>query len=64
MPALRRAALTLEYEHVLMPIDILAGSDAVRQAIDGDAEPEEINALAAVPEPAWWSDATDCLLYA
>ncbi|MBM4090140.1 MAG: DUF1343 domain-containing protein [Planctomycetes bacterium] len=53
-----------EYEHVRMPIDILAGSDAVRQAIDGDAEPEEINALAAVPELAWWSDVTDCLLYA
>jgi uncharacterized protein YbbC (DUF1343 family) len=53
-----------EYEHTLMPIDIISGGDAVRQAIDANAtSPNEIRALAALDEAAWQRRAGRYWLY-
>ena len=51
-----------EYEELLMPIDILAGSSDVRQFIDRNGSDQELNLLSQAPEH-WWQDVQGCLLY-
>jgi uncharacterized protein YbbC (DUF1343 family) len=51
-----------EYEADLMPIDILTGSTAVRELIDGNGSDTELLALSKAPTD-WWSSVQSCLLY-
>lgn len=51
-----------EYETVLMPIDILAGSDGVRAFVDGQRPLRDLDTLAA-PPPDWWQRVRRFLLY-
>jgi uncharacterized protein YbbC (DUF1343 family) len=51
-----------EYEDVLLPIDILAGSDRVRAFVDGELGLDQLDALAAAPGD-WWRRVRRCLLY-
>jgi len=51
-----------EYETVLMPIDILAGSDGVRAFVDGHRPLRDLDTLAA-PPPDWWQRVRRFLLY-
>jgi uncharacterized protein YbbC (DUF1343 family) len=51
-----------EYETVLMPIDILAGSDGVRAFVDGQRPLRDLDTLAAPPAD-WWQRVRRFLLY-
>lgn len=51
-----------EYEADLMPIDILTGSTAVRELIDGNGSDAELLALSKAPTD-WWPSVQSCLLY-
>lgn len=51
-----------EYETVQLPIDILAGSTAVREFVDGERPLRELEALSA-PPPDWWQRVRRFLLY-
>ncbi|MBL8756190.1 MAG: DUF1343 domain-containing protein [Planctomycetes bacterium] len=51
-----------EYEATLQPIDILAGSPAVREFVDGERPLDQLDALAA-PPPDWWQRVRRTLLY-
>lgn len=51
-----------EYEAVKMPIDILAGSGAVRSFVDGDRPWRDLEQLAAAPTD-WWQRVRRFLLY-
>jgi uncharacterized protein YbbC (DUF1343 family) len=51
-----------EYETVQPPIDILAGSTAVREFIAGERPLRDLDALAAPPKD-WWQRVRRCLLY-
>jgi uncharacterized protein YbbC (DUF1343 family) len=51
-----------EYETVQLPIDILAGSTAVRAFVDGERPLRDLDALAA-PPPDWWQRVRRFLLY-
>lgn len=51
-----------EYETVLPPIDILGGSTAVREFVDGERPLHQLDALAA-PPPDWWQRVRRLLLY-
>jgi len=53
-----------EYEHEKEPIDILAGSPALRQAIDTGARAEEIAASWPATHQAFLAAREACLLYA
>ena len=50
-----------EYETTRMPIDILTGGSALREALDAGAVDAE--ALAALDAAAWWDEVRDALLY-
>jgi uncharacterized protein YbbC (DUF1343 family) len=52
-----------EYETRARPIDILAGSRAVRETIDAGATPEQIDALAAADAHGWWQAVEGSLIY-
>ena len=58
-PALLRA----EYESERMPIDILAGGDEVREAVERGLTKADVESLAGLDEAAWWREVDDCLLY-
>ncbi len=51
-----------EYEAKLLPIDILAGSPAVREFVDGDRPLAALDTLAAPPAD-WWQRVRRFLLY-
>lgn len=51
-----------EYENVLLPIDILAGSTAVREFVVGERPLQQLDALAAPPGD-WWQRVRRFLLY-
>lgn len=53
-----------EYEETIMPIDILSGSSALREAIETASVPACWSRLVAVDEDAWWATVADALLYA
>jgi uncharacterized protein YbbC (DUF1343 family) len=53
-----------EYETVAMPIDILAGTTAVRETIGDGATPEQVDALAKIDAQDWWQAVAASLLYA
>jgi uncharacterized protein YbbC (DUF1343 family) len=53
-----------EYEATLMPIDILAGSQRTREAIDRGATAEELAAGWRADEDAFRALRASCLLYA
>lgn len=52
-----------EYEAERMPIDILSGSSAVREAIDQGLDAERLDRLCDVDEASWWRDVGASLLY-
>ena len=52
-----------EYEHELMPFDILTGSSAARAAIDAGLTPETLAPLTGVDLPAWRERSGPHLLY-
>ncbi len=52
-----------EYEETLMPIDILTGSAAAREAIDRGADASTLDALASVDTNSWWHATADHRLY-
>ena len=54
-----------EYENRLRPIDIIAGSDRLRQAIDAGriASRLELEEAVRFDEAAWWEDVDSSLLY-
>ena len=53
-----------EYEHRLMPIDILSGSSRVREALDaGGTTPEDVAGLTEIDPGQWWERARPYLLY-
>lgn len=53
-----------EYEERLMPIDIISGSDAVRQVMDrGETSPAEVQQLAALDEATWLQRAKEYWMY-
>ena len=51
-----------EYEATLMPIDILTGSTAVREWVDGDGSDARLRELSREPLH-WWSSVQASLLY-
>jgi uncharacterized protein YbbC (DUF1343 family) len=51
-----------EYEEVQQPIDILAGSAAVREFVTGERSLQQLDAIAA-PPPDWWQRVRKFLLY-
>ena len=51
-----------EYEHVRMPIDILAGGDGVRAFVDGHRPLRDLDTLASAPSD-WWQRVRRFLLY-
>jgi uncharacterized protein YbbC (DUF1343 family) len=51
-----------EYETEKMPLDMLTGGDAVRQALDGGTLRSKLDKLSAT-EPSWWEIAQPHLLY-
>jgi uncharacterized protein YbbC (DUF1343 family) len=51
-----------EYEHVHLPIDILAGSPAAREFVDGDRPLRDLDVLAAAPAD-WQKRVRRFLLY-
>lgn len=53
-----------EYEEHKLPIDILTGSADTREALDSGIDADDVVALTAVDEGAWWKHVADCLLYA
>jgi len=52
-----------EYETEKRPIDILAGSSLLREAINAGAGPEAVANLAGCDRDAWWAEVGDALLY-
>ncbi|MGI8671673.1 MAG: exo-beta-N-acetylmuramidase NamZ family protein [Luteitalea sp.] len=52
-----------EYEHDKMPIDILAGSDGLRRAVDAGASPLEISVTCRLDATSFDGLRTPCLLY-
>lgn len=51
-----------EYEHTRMPMDILTGSEAVRQWVDDLGSDAELDGLCRAPAD-WWSRVANALLY-
>ena len=60
--ALRFNEPPYEYEHRLMPIDILTGSASARAWVDGDADAATLDSLADAPQ-GWWPATAPHLLY-
>ena len=52
-----------EYEHEKMPIDILAGSDGLRRAIDAGASPLEVSVTCRLDAGSFDAMRASCLLY-
>ena len=52
-----------EYEPEKMPIDILAGTSALREAIDAGAAPDEAAATLQLDDDSWWREVQPFLLY-
>ncbi|MFV2066631.1 MAG: exo-beta-N-acetylmuramidase NamZ domain-containing protein [Pirellulales bacterium] len=53
-----------EYETEKRPIDILAGSPGLREAIDAGLGPDEVSELAhGDQQDDWWAEVDDALLY-
>ena len=52
-----------EYEHEKMPIDILAGSDGLRRAIDAGASPQEVSVTCRLDAGSFDVMRTSSLLY-
>jgi uncharacterized protein YbbC (DUF1343 family) len=52
-----------EYEYKKMPIDILAGSDGLRHAVDGGASPQEVSITCRLDAGSFGALRTSCLLY-
>lgn len=52
-----------EYEYTLMPIDILAGSDNLRRAVDAGASPQEVSVTCRLDAGSFTALRTSCLLY-
>ena len=52
-----------EYEYDKMPIDILAGSDGLRRAVDAGASQQEISVTCRLDAGSFDSMRTSCLLY-
>ena len=53
-----------EYEHDRLAIDLINGSELLRQWVDdAAAEPSDLEALARVDEQRWAAERTDLLLY-
>ena len=53
-----------EYEHNRLAIDLINGSELLRQWVDDDAAtPGDLEALAAPDESAWRDDVEPLLLY-
>lgn len=53
-----------EYEHELLPIDMLTGSDRTRLALDRGPDPAGLEALSSVDADAWRTRTSDCRMYA
>ncbi len=52
-----------EYEYEKMPIDILAGSDGLRRAVDGGASPLEVSVACRLDAKSFDVMRASCLLY-
>jgi uncharacterized protein YbbC (DUF1343 family) len=52
-----------EYEHEKMPIDILAGSDGLRRAVDAGASPQEVSIACRLDAGSFDVMRTSSLLY-
>ena len=52
-----------EYEYEKMPIDILAGSDGLRRAVDAGASPQEVSVTCRLDAGSFGTMRTSCLLY-
>jgi hypothetical protein len=53
-----------EYEHDRLAIDLINGSELLRQWVDDDnAQPGDLDALALADEQAWLEERAEVLLY-
>lgn len=52
-----------EYEYTKMPIDILAGSDGLRRAVDAGATPQEVSIACRLDATSFGTLRSSCLLY-
>jgi uncharacterized protein YbbC (DUF1343 family) len=52
-----------EYEREKMPIDILSGGPALREALDAGLTPSALGKVTCLDESAWWAEVEPHLLY-